>query len=249
MRTLLLLLVIVMSTRVVSQTNTCATATPFIDNSCVQFIPPRAAIQSCYTFTSPADSIDFTFTAFVPQNTCQDAITSYTLYDQSCGLISTSLVGLFTNLQPGNQYVVCYTTQCPTTGVINFLCTTENIVLPVQLIYLTAESTPTSINVIWATASELNCSGFFLERSTDLSGWVNIGFVEGMGNSQQLVKYYFEDKSPVHGVNYYRLTQYDTNGDFEILQVIAILWSEKQISNPFRFFNILGQSVAPQIKK
>ena len=241
MRTLILLFVLIISTVTAGQTNTCATATPFIDNSCVQFIPPRAAIQSCYTFTSPADSIDFTFTGFVPQNTCQDAITSYTLYDQSCGLISTSSVGLFTNLQPGNQYVVCYSTQCPTTGVINFLCTTENLVLPVQLIYLTAESTPTSINVIWATASELNCSGFFLERSTDLSGWVNIGFVEGMGNSQQLVKYYFEDKNPVHGVNYYRLTQYDTNGDFEILQTIAIMWNKKIQTSPFRYYNFLGQ--------
>jgi hypothetical protein len=241
MRALILLFVFIMSTVTAGQTNTCATATPFIDNSCIQFSPARAAIQSCYTFTSPADSIEFTFTAFVPQNTCQDAITSYTLYDQSCGLISTSSVGLFTNLQPGNQYVVCYTTQCPTTGVITLLCTTENIVLPVQLIYLTAESTPTSINVIWGTASEQNCSGFFLERSTDLSGWVNIGFVEGMGNSQQLVNYYFEDKSPVHGVNYYRLTQYDLDGDFEILQTIAIMWNRKIQTSPFRYYNFLGQ--------
>jgi hypothetical protein len=83
-----------------------------------------------------------------------------------------------------------------------------------------------------------------VERSTDLSSWVNIGFVEGMGNSQQLVKYYFEDKSPVHGVNYYRLTQYDTNGDFEILQTIAILWNKEVTTRPFRHFNFLGQKVA-----
>jgi hypothetical protein len=107
--------------------------------------------------------------------------------------------------------------------------------------YLTAESTPTSINVIWATASELNCSGFFLERSTDLSDWISIKFVEGMGNSQQLVKYYFEDKNPVHGVNYYRLTQYDINGDFEILQTIAIMWDKETQNSPFRMYNFLGQ--------
>ena len=233
----------ILSTVAVCQSNTCATATPFIDNSCVQFFPPRASIQSCYTFTAPTDSIEFTFTAFVPQGTCQDAITSYTLYDQSCLSIVQSPLGLFTDLQPGGQYVVCYTTQCPTTGLVTLLCTSEAIVLPVRLIYITASSTATGINVTWATGSETDCYGFILERSTDLSAWVNVGFVEGMGNSMQLVSYHLEDRNPVQGVNYYRITQCDTDGDYEVLQVIAIVWSADDVSNPFRFFNHLGQSV------
>ena len=242
-RALLVVLLCAISTLCASQTNSCETATPFVDNSCVQFFPPIASIQSCYTFTAPTDSIEFTFTAFVPQGTCQDALTAYSLYDQSCLSVAESPSGLFTDLQPGGQYVVCYTTQCPTTGVVTLLCTAENIVLPVRLIYITASSTATGINVTWATGSELNCYGFMVERSTDLSSWINIGFVEGMGNSMQLVIYNFEDRSPVNGVNYYRLTQYDTDGDYEVLQVIAIMWNAEYVINPFRFFNLLGQSV------
>ena len=139
--------------------------------------------------------------------------------------------------------MVCYSTQCPTTGLVTLLCTAENMVLPVRLIYITAESTPTGVNVKWATGSETDCYGFILERSTDLSAWVNIGFVEGAGNSMQLVSYHFEDRNPVQGVNYYRLTQCDTDGDYEVLQVVAIMWIGEEDSNPFRFFNMLGQSI------
>ena len=243
MRYILTVFVAIVASAVFGQTN-CSTAGPYIDNGFVFYNPSQITIQRCYTFTSPSDSIDFTFTlATTPPGTCLDQ-PLYQLYDQNCGTIDTANGdGLFINLTPNTNYVLCYSVTC-STGQVAVLFTSEEIVLPIELLYFTAQSTPNGIDLLWASGSELNCAGFFLERSIDASNWLNIGYVEGAGNSQIVTRYLFEDAKPTPGVNYYRLTQYDLNGDFEILQTIAIVWNEEVITNPFRHFNFLGQKVA-----
>lgn len=243
MRYTLAVFVAIVASTVFGQTN-CSTAGPYIDGGFVFYNPSQITIQRCYTFTSPSDSIDFTFTlATTPPGTCLDQ-PLYQLYNQNCGTIDTANGdGLFINLTPNTNYVLCYSVTC-STGQVAVLFISEEIVLPVELLYFTGESSLQGINLMWATASERNCEGFFLERSTDLSNWLNIGFVTSIGNSQQTIRYSFQDTRPVNGVNYYRITQYDLNGDFEILQTIAIVWNKEVITNPFRHFNFLGQKVA-----
>jgi hypothetical protein len=160
----------------------------------------------------------------------------------SCILIDANATGAFNNLIPGNTYVLGYVANCTSAG-IGFILTGEDIALPIELLYFTAQSTPDGIDLLWASGSELNCAGFKLERSSDASNWLDIGYVEGAGNSQQVIRYLFEDRKPTLGVNYYRLIQYDFDGDFEILQTIAIMWNKETQTSPFRYYNFLGQKV------
>lgn len=239
------ILAVILSVASYGQSNDCETAIPFVDNDCALFFPSPTSITRCFSFNSPSTYIDFNFIPFVPQGTCGDAVSWYTLYDSNCNLDTINLDGLYTDLQPNGDYVVCYTVQCPTTGVINFLCNQELIILPIDLIYFTAEATPSSVDLKWSTASQSGCAGFFLERSADLSNWLNIGYVEGSINSQQTERYLFKDLKPIEGVNYYRLTEHSIDGRFEVLQIIAIVWNKEVQTSPFRQYNFLGQKVAP----
>jgi len=227
-----------------AQNNSCSTATPYIDNLCAFLSPPSAGpITRCYTFTSPIDTISFDFVSFVPLGTCTDAVEWYELYDNACNSLSASDSGDFGGLIPGFQYVVCYNIQCPTDGVVNLICTSETAALPVELLYFTARSTPQGVDLLWSTASERDCMGFVIYRSTDLSSWVDVGFVEGSTLSTTTLNYKLTDNSPVTGINYYKLVQIDLDGAQETFQVIAIVWNQDQVgfNLPFRLFNFLGQ--------
>lgn len=245
LRSTLTWLLLVVGVGIQAQPNTsCATATPYIDNYCMILSPASAGpITRCYTFVCPLDSVHFQFVSFVPQGTCTDALSWYDLYDASCSLIATDSMGGFGGLTAGSSYTVCYNIQCPTNGVVNLICTSETATLPVELLYFTARGSVSGIELLWATGSERDCMGFMVERSTDLSDWLNIGFLSGNGNSTTVKNYTMLDSKPFTGVNYYRLRQVDLDGNYEIFQVIAIMWSVDQISSPFRLYNMLGQTV------
>jgi len=250
MKALIAVLAVCLGLAVSGQPNsTCSTAQSYVDNVFVgPFIPPTNWVELYYTFTAPDDSIDFSFTAFSENDQngvslCPIIDVVYFLFDSNCGFLSTSITGEFTNLIPGQQYILGYLANCPVAG-IGIIRTREDIVLPIRLLYFTAESSVNSIDLIWSTATETNCAGFLIDKSTDMSVWTNIGFVEGAGNSQQVIRYTLTDHKPIEGVNYYRLTQYDLDGSFEIMQIVAILWKADVKTSPFKQYNILGQRVA-----
>jgi len=248
-RLIIFLLAIILTIASFSQNNTCQTATPYIDNTFIIYNPPTNWVELYRVFQSPETSVDFTYTAFSSVTNgvaiCPNIDIQYFLYaimGNSCILIDANATGAFNNLIPGNTYVLGYIANCISAG-IGFIRTGEDIALPIELLYFTAQSTPDGIDLLWASGSEFNCAGFSLERSTDASNWLNIGFVEGAGNSEIVTRYVFEDERPTPGVNYYRLTQYDLDGDFEILQTIAIVWNKETQTSPFRYYNFLGQKV------
>jgi hypothetical protein len=224
-----------------AQSNTCTTAVQYVDNDCILFQPPQTAIERCYTFTAPADSVDFTFTAFVPQGTCQDAVTGYRLHDASCTLMAENTSGNFGSLTPQQSYVVCYTTSCPTTGVVNFLCLAEEAVLPVRLLFFTAVADDECVRLLWATGFEQNCLGYQIDRSADASTWISIGFLAGATHSLQRIDYSFTDIQPLDGVGYYRITQYDIDGNLERFDIVAIHHRKGVPFGMMRGYNILGQ--------
>jgi len=227
-----------------AQNSSCQTAVPYIDNYCMILSPASAGpIARCYTFTSPLDSVYFNFVSFVPQGTCADALSWYELYDSTCTLITSDTIGAFGGLTPGGSYTMCYNIQCPTDGVVNLICTSETAALPVELLYFTARPGLSGVDLVWATGSERNCMGFVVERSTDLSTWLDIGFLSGNTNSTSTNNYTLPDSKPINGVNYYRLRQIDWDGNYETFQAIAIMWGDDQINSPFRLYNVLGQSI------
>ena len=82
--------------------------------------------------------------------------------------------------------------------------------LPVELIRFTGKKlSDNTVQLDWATASEMNNDYFEIQRSTDFTNWESIGQVKGNGSTHKQISYNFIDKNPNLGNNYYRLKQVD----------------------------------------
>ncbi|MBO9615488.1 MAG: T9SS type A sorting domain-containing protein [Dyadobacter sp.] len=82
--------------------------------------------------------------------------------------------------------------------------------MPVSLVSFDAKAAGSDkVNVTWVTASEKNNSHFVIERSYNAKNFVEIGSVEGKGDSDVATSYEFADRNPLAGTNYYRLKQVD----------------------------------------
>jgi hypothetical protein len=86
--------------------------------------------------------------------------------------------------------------------------------LPVELLSLDANPIDNQfIRVDWATAVEINNAGFTVQRSTDGVNFVDLGWVDGNGNSTATNYYFFDDMNAERGQMYlYRLEQQDFDG-------------------------------------
>ncbi len=87
--------------------------------------------------------------------------------------------------------------------------------LPVELSSFVSIVNRNSVILNWTTSSEINNSGFEIERSSVNSDWTKIGFVSGHGTVSNPVNYSFTDRSISSGSYSYRLKQIDFNGSFE----------------------------------
>lgn len=93
--------------------------------------------------------------------------------------------------------------------------------LPVELISFTVEYQDHLPILKWKTASELNNSGFFIEKSKDGISFEIIGFVYGAGTTNSETSYRYEDRSNTLG-SFYRLRQEDYDGLFEYSPTIKL---------------------------
>jgi PKD repeat protein len=106
---------------------------------------------------------------------------------------------------------------------------TVSCVLPVNLISFDAGKSGATVVLTWATAMEINNSHFEIQRSTDGIHFTTIGTVKGNGNSSSPINYSFTDENPFHGGNYYRLVQYDFDGQTENSNMLAVTMEGTQI--------------------
>ncbi|MEH0156711.1 hypothetical protein V6R21_21455 [Limibacter armeniacum] len=112
-----------------------------------------------------------------------------------------------------------------------------NTVLPVELIYFSANGVSEGVQLSWATASEENNSHFEIERSTDGITYEKLGEVKGSGYTQMRVDYEFIDSNTPSGDVFYRLKQVDYNGQYEYFPLVyqdvsTTKWEIGNISNP-----------------
>ncbi|MFZ1323395.1 MAG: T9SS type A sorting domain-containing protein, partial [Ignavibacteria bacterium] len=91
--------------------------------------------------------------------------------------------------------------------------------LPVELASFSSNVNGRNVSLNWSTSSEINNSGFEIERSlvsnSGNSTWKKIGYREGNGNSTSGNSYSFSDNNLNTGMYSYRLKQIDFNGSFE----------------------------------
>ncbi|HMU08453.1 MAG TPA: metallophosphoesterase [Ferruginibacter sp.] len=65
----------------------------------------------------------------------------------------------------------------------------------------------------WTTSSERNNRYFTVERSSDGNNFSFLGRINGSGTSSYLNTYRLVDHTPMYGMNYYRLSQTDLDGN------------------------------------
>jgi len=99
--------------------------------------------------------------------------------------------------------------------------------LPVQLISFTADiqsanNSNFSVGCNWTTATEVNSSHFIVERSSNGSSFIPIGYVLSNESSTVEQHYSFVDKTPVKGISYYRLKLVDKDGKFTYSRIVAV---------------------------
>jgi hypothetical protein len=102
----------------------------------------------------------------------------------------------------------------------------NNNPLPVKLLYFTAKNNSSNVDLRWATASETNNAGFYIQRSVDGRNFKEIAFVNGNKNSSQQSIYNQVDLDAFAKAGskklYYRLVQTDFSGKQEISNVVMV---------------------------
>lgn len=103
--------------------------------------------------------------------------------------------------------------------------------LPVELTSFSSSVYENNVRLNWITSSELNNSGFDLERSNLNTQWSVVKFIKGHGNSNSPQSYSYTDKNLSPGKYNYRLKQIDFNGNFEYYNLL----NEVEIGFPEKF--------------
>ncbi len=101
------------------------------------------------------------------------------------------------------------------TGDGTFLVDTSYIVFPVELSGFSGIANRNDVALNWTTVSEVNNSGFDIERTSNNLKWQKIGYIKGNGTKNSVTNYNFEDLSLNSGKYKYRLKQIDYNGNYE----------------------------------
>jgi len=120
-----------------------------------------------------------------------------------------------------------------------------NSTVPVELVSFSASVSEKSVTLNWTTATELNNSGFEIQRLKN-SGisksneWEVIGFVNGNGTTSESNSYSYVDDNLLYGKYAYRLRQIDFDGtssysnqveiDLNLPQAFSL---EQNYPNPF----------------
>jgi len=107
-------------------------------------------------------------------------------------------------------------------GIINTLDAVNLISVPVELTMFSGTYINGTIQLEWETATEINNSGFDIERRFENTSFEKIGFVAGSGSTTVETHYSFTDENPLVGNNYYRLKQIDFSGEFAYSDEIMV---------------------------
>jgi hypothetical protein len=84
--------------------------------------------------------------------------------------------------------------------------------LPIVLTEFTAVADGKRAKIEWATSSEQNNDRFEIERSADGIHFTKMITVKSQSGSAIVKRYQTFDNSPLNGINFYRLVQFDING-------------------------------------
>ncbi len=131
-----------------------------------------------------------------------------------------------------------------------FITPYDLAIIPVELTSFVGSCVNGNVELSWATATELNNSGFEIQRSADGYNFTKIGFVSGHGTTTDPKAYSYRDNSAGTGKHLYRLRQIDFNGAFNYSGTIevevtapTVFALEQNYPNPFNPSTIISYSI------
>jgi hypothetical protein len=101
---------------------------------------------------------------------------------------------------------------------------TTTTIVPVELTSFVANVGENQISISWSTATELNNSGFDLERKLD-GEWKKVTFIQGKGTTTEQQEYSYNDQfkyQSFKGTAQYRLKQIDFDGTYSYSKVVSV---------------------------
>lgn len=169
--------------------------------------------------------------------------------NQSVDALGTSTTGY------GTLFRACwggsYTANSGSQGNFCIVRITADDPVPVELTSFTASVSGNNVLLQWATATELNNSGFEVQRRTAETEYQVIGFVVGSGTTTEQRSYLFNDAKVPDGNYIYRLKQIDFNGLFDYSHEIEVEVNapaeyalEQNYPNPFNPSTTINYSIA-----
>lgn len=133
------------------------------------------------------------------------------------------------NVVAGQTYILVVDKWSPSGGTGYTLsfggsASLDCVVLPVELSEFTAEYQANEhvVDLFWKTESERINDRWEVEKSIDGINYEIINVVKGSGTTNNESQYYTIDERPNVGVNYYRLNQWDTDGNGKYSEVRAV---------------------------
>lgn len=128
-----------------------------------------------------------------------------------------------TGLTIGNTYMLMFDgnagDNCDFT-ISNWTAT--GIILPVELVDLRVVGMSGRNHITWKTVSEHASSHFNVMRSFDGVQFERIGTIYAAGESNSMINYQFADTDVKTGLVYYRLEQYDTDGQIYTSDIVSL---------------------------
>ncbi|MEY3412044.1 MAG: hypothetical protein RIQ70_730 [Bacteroidota bacterium] len=94
--------------------------------------------------------------------------------------------------------------------------------LSVEMLNFKALIKSKNIVLTWQTTSEINSKSFSIFHGIDGKKYEIIGNVNSNGNSNKILDYSFEDKTPATGLNYYKLIEIDEDGKTQKAKTLVI---------------------------
>ncbi len=106
-------------------------------------------------------------------------------------------------------------------------------VLPVKLSKFTVSSNQKEVNLDWTIESEDNLDKFEVQRSTNSKEWNTI---YSISNDDKIISYHYTDKTPLPGINYYRLKQVDIDESYQYSMIRSIEFSPSKVNKNIVLF-------------
>jgi hypothetical protein len=122
-------------------------------------------------------------------------------------------------------------------------------IIPVELTSFTASINDNDVTLNWETATEINNSGFQVEKKSN-GEYEAVGFIPGFGTTTEPHSYSFTDAGLQSGYYTYRLKQKDLDGTFEYsdetqveVTIPDVFALEQNYPNPFNSSTLIRYSL------